>query len=444
MGNHLYVLAVLLLFTSSLKSQTPLSLSEAIETGLKNSYQIKIEETDLEIAANNNTNANAGKVPTVNFNLVSSNSYSNVNNPVSFIPEINSFSTGAVPSVTLDWVLFEGYRARFTKQQLEKLEAQNQNQLKIAVETTIQSIILSYYDALLQKEQLDVIREVIELSRDRVNYEEVRQEFGQSVTFDVLQTQDAFLNDSTNLLLQQNNYNIALRNLKLAMGVEEQSVTYELTEAFNVPVENYELDDLQSKMLENNNRLQDLFIGRELAAINTKIVESARKPRVAVSTGPTYNWSLTGGSGTTSTGESRTFDGIIGRTFNFGVDLTFSYNLFDGGVRKRNVQNAQLQEVNVQYNINDLKRNLNAQLENTYLTFLNQKAVVKVTEDLLANAKQNLDIAAERFRSGLINSFDYRTIQISYINASQARLAAIFNLKNTETELIRLIGGLVR
>ena len=49
-----------------------------------------------------------------------------------------------------------------------------------------------------------------------------------------------------------------------------------------------------------------------------------------------------------------------------------------------------------------------------------------------------------RFKGGLITSFDYRTIQLNFINASQARLNAIFNLKTTETDLIKLIGGLIR
>ena len=40
----------------------------------------------------------------------------------------------------------------------------------------------------------------------------------------------------------------------------------------------------------------------------------------------------------------------------------------------------------------------------------------------------------------LISSFDYRSIQLAYINASQSKLRAIFNLKNMDTELVRLIG----
>jgi len=63
---------------------------------------------------------------------------------------------------------------------------------------------------------------------------------------------------------------------------------------------------------------------------------------------------------------------------------------------------------------------------------------------LVNNSRQNLGIAEERFRGGLINSFDYRVIQLNFINASQSKLTAIFNLKSTETQLIQLIGGLTK
>ena len=59
------------------------------------------------------------------------------------------------------------------------------------------------------------------------------------------------------------------------------------------------------------------------------------------------------------------------------------------------------------------------------------------------NAKRNLEIGKERFDGGLISSFDYRVIQLAFVNASQARLNAIYNLKTTETELMRLTGQLV-
>lgn len=442
---HRFVLlcTALLLLTIS-RAQQPLSLSDAMQIGLENSYQIRIAETQREVATNSNSWTIAGRYPNINVNLNNQNGYRNVNNPISFIPELYSFSTGFQPGIEGSMTLFDGHRVRYNKERLAQEELQSEQQVAIAVENTLQNIITAYYDALRQQEQVKVLADVLELSRDRIEYEQARQEFGQAGTFDLLQTQDAYLNDSTNYILQLNNLENALRNLKLAMGVDDPTLEFELTETLQVPARDYRLDGLRQKMFAANNDLQDAYIGRELARVNTSITRADRYPRIAVNSAATYNWDVSTGEGTTSTGEIREIQALASKTLNFGVNFSVSYTLFDWGTRNINVQNAELGEITAQYQVEDLKRTLTTQLENLYATYQNQKRLVQLNEELLSNAEQNIEIAGERFRGGLINSFDFRSIQVAYLNAAFARLNAIYELKLTETELIRLTGGLVR
>lgn len=428
----------------TLLAQPALSLEEAIQLGLKNSYTIKIEENDLAVAQNRNSWAIAGKYPAINVNLGSDNGYRYQNNPISFLTEISSYSTGLTPSVSTNLVLFDGYRVRLTKNQLESNESLQAGNVAIAVETTIQKIIIAYYQALLQQEQLQVLEEVLELSRDRIRYQEIRQEFGQGGSFDLLQSRDAYLSDSTNFLVQKTNLDNALRNLNLAMGIEELNRPYRLSDELRVPTKDYDLDAIRERVITNNRNLQNAFVSRELAGVNTKLQEAANYPRVTVGGNGSYNWNVSSGEGTAASGEIRTINAVAARTLNLGLNVTASYTLADWGVRKTNIQNARLQEMNAQYTIVDLKRNLRAQATNLYATFQNQSQLVQLTEQLVQNARQNLRIAEERLKGGLINSFDYRAVQLAFINAEQARLNAVFNLKITETELVRLMGGLVR
>jgi outer membrane protein TolC len=440
-------LTIALLFcclTFTLSGQESLSLAKAIETGLQNNYNIEIARENIEIAQLDNDWGMAGRYPTINLNLNSNNGFSNSNNPASFLTEISSFSTGLSPSLDANWILFDGYRVRLTKQRFEELQRLSEGNLQIAVENTIRSIILAYYAALVQEEQLGVLEEVLELSRDRITYQEVRQEFGQAVKFDLLQTQDAYLEDSTNYLIQKTSFENALRDLNLAMGVDDLGRRYSLADPLTYETSNYQLQDLRTKMFANNRNLQNLFINREVASLNTRLAEAALSPTVSVRGSALYNANLSSGSGTLRSGESLELDAVIARNLNVGVNFTATYNLFNGGVTRRNIDKAKRNEIITQLNVDETKRQLSAQLENTLATFNNQRALMRLSEERIENAQQNLEIAEERFRGGLINSFDYRTIQLAYINASQARLSALFNLKNTETELIRLIGGLVR
>jgi outer membrane protein len=407
-----------LLFAQPLFGQEPLSLSQAIQTGLTNNYGIQIAGQEVEMAQNINDWAVAGAFPTVSLTLNSNNSYTNLNNPASFLIESSSVSGSVIPAIEASWVLFDGYRVRFTKQRLEELERFSQGNLQIQVENSIQATIDAYYAALVQKEGLDVMTEVLKLSRDRLAYQEIRREFGQAGTFDVLQTQDAYLNDSISFKNQQVAYENALRNLNLAMGVDDLDTRYTLTDQLEFEAAEYQLDDLKTKMTTGNKNLQNLLINRQLARINTSIQESAKYPSVSLRTGLTYNVNISAGTQTFLTGDPRDIPQVAAKTFNGFLNLTATYNLFDGGVRKKNIENAKKEELIAQLDIETVKRDLNAQLENTLATYNNDKQLVTLTSQLVENARRNLEIAEERFQGGLINSFDYRIIQLGYINAT--------------------------
>ncbi len=424
-------------------AQTNLSLSQAIEKGLQNNFQIQIAERDIEIAENSNDWGVAGKYPTLTFNINSNNSYTNRKDPAGFLIEQQVLSNGITPSLNLNWILFDGYRVQITKERLEKLETMSQNSAKITVENTIQDIILAYNNALLQAQQLAVIDTVMRLSRDRVEYQEIRKEFGQAGTFDLLQSQNAYLDDSTTYLIQLTNYENALRSLNQVMGEDDLSQLYRLTDRLEFNPQNYIFEDLQQRMLANNYQLNNLFLNRELAQVNTRLQESELKPSLSLNSGLSYGYALSNGSQQFLTQDPRDIN-ASSRTLTGNINLAFAYTIFDGNVRKINIQNAKLEEMISQLTIEDTKRMLNTQLANTLATYNNQKRLVEVTRLNVDNAQQNLNISEERFRGGLISSFDYRTVQLNYVNATQALLNAIYNLKVTETELTRLIGGLVR
>ena len=427
------------------EGQTALSLSQAIQTALQNNYQIQISQLEQQQAQNLDDWGVAGRYPSINFTLNNNNTYSGSKNPASFLRELSSFGAGLTPGVEANWILFDGYRVRFTKQQLEQQARASGISTKLAVESTVQAVIQSYYTALVQKEQLNVREEALNLSRDRVRYQEVRREFGQSGTFDLLQTQDAYLNDSTAYIIQLNTYQNALRALNLTMGVDDLSVTYNLSDPLVAEPQLYDIEALKAKMIAGNPTLLSLQAFRELAHTNTLIQESARSFTVSVRGGANYTASQTiFGTGTFADGSERDLGGIRNSSYSGFLNLTASYNLFDGGVRNRQIQNAKTGELIAQLQLDDTKLNYFLQLENTLATYNSQKDLVLVTRQLVDNARRNLEIAEERFKGGLVNSFDYRTIQLGYINANQALFNAIYNLKITETELVKITGGLVR
>ncbi len=438
------ILLINIFFLLGLQAQESLSLADAIQKGLENNFQIKIAEQNIKIAQNNNTWYATGRYPIVDASLSNNNSFINQNNPASFLSELSSVGTGLTPAVNANWVIYNGNQFKINKQQLEQLELQGEVNAEIAIETTTRSIILAYYQALIQQERIGTLEELLDLSRDRIAREEVRQEFGQAGRFDVLQTQDAYLNDSTTYLIQIQNLENAFYNLNLAMGEDVLATRYQLSDAIVYDAPDYKLEELKKTLLEDNRNLQNLFVSRELGRIGTRLAEASRSPIVSLGAGASYDFRLSQGSGTTQQGMEIALDAVQAKTLNGFINIGASYRLYDGGARKRSIENAQMQEIITQLNIEDLKRNLAAQLEIALGNYNNQKRLLDISSTLVQNAQENLDIANERFKGAQISSFDYRAIQLAYLNAQQSRLDAFFNLKTIETDIIQLIGGLVK
>lgn len=424
-----------------------LSLSDAIAIGLESNYAIRQAENALAIAEKNDDWALAGRAPTINAVVDNQNSYSNTSNPASVVVQSSVLSTGITPGVEMSWLLFDGSRVRLSKQQFEVQRNLSEGQLRFELENAVQAIMLAYYTARLEQERVDVQQSILALSRDFINYQETRREFGQANTFDLLQARDAYLNDSTSYLIQQNTFENALRNLKQTMGVEEPQTYYRLTDTLIYEPAIYEQANLQQQLSNFNQQLRNLQVNRDLANLGTRIQEAVLRPSVSLNSGLNYNVGISFGSQTFNFGDQpvvQSIPEIASRRLNGFANLRATYLLFDGGAQKRRIEVAQLQEITAQLAYEAQRQQLRIQLDNSLATYQNQINLVELSEARVSNALQNLDIAEERFRGGVINSLDLRQIQINYLNAQQQRLNAIFNLKNTETELLRLTGQIIQ
>ena len=67
--------------------------------------------------------------------------------------------------------------------------------------------------------------------------------------------------------------------------------------------------------------------------------------------------------------------------------------------------------------------------------------LLKVANENIEAAQLNLSISEDKYKSGVINSFNYRDVQLIYLNAAVRRLRAIYNLINSKTQLTRITGG---
>ncbi|MCK5168604.1 MAG: TolC family protein, partial [Bacteroidales bacterium] len=273
----LYIFLAVIVFSAlSVKSQeTALSVSDALEKALENNYGIVISKSEIEIAKINNNWGTAGRIPTVGFDV------SSINNK----ELLDNISTNIISGgIGVNWTIFNGFKVNITKDKLEKLENLTKGRSAVVVESTIQDVIMNYYNILLQKEQLKVLKTVMQLSKDRYDYELVRYDVGGSVTYNVLLAKNIYLNDKALYLNQEVVVRNTIRNFNFLVG-EEPQIIWTFSEDFNSDTTEYILGDLMDKMLANNQTLQNQYANLLLQKNEIDLRRSNLYPRLSLSAG---------------------------------------------------------------------------------------------------------------------------------------------------------------
>lgn len=414
-------------------NQQPLSLENAILKGLENNFQVQIFEEYYKSAQLTNSWGTVGRYPSISIGVSSVNRFDNT--PSTQNPDDRSdlYTNRLSPFVNLNWVLFNGFSVKMNKDKLELLEKYSAGNSALVVENTIQSIILGYYLVLLEHERLRVLEEVKSLSGDRYQYEMIRKDIGSAVTFEVLQAKNSYLSDSTNFLLQELNVKNAYLRLNLLLG-EPPTSNFILVDSFQVETYEYDIDDLEKKMLSSNKTLQNQYVNQEILKKSTGIAKSANYPSITMNAGYDYS------KGWYDVPEPDSYDSY---SFDYYANFTLSFNLFNGGNTRRNIKQAGIDERIGTLETMEMKQTLENLLVNQYELYDIRKQLLNVADANMESAELNMQIATDKYRNGTINSFNFRDVQLIYLNAASRKLNAIYDLIDTHTELLRLTGGIV-
>ena len=437
-----------LLYTLPGLTQDPLSLSDAILIGLDRNYDLQIQQKNVEIAENNNTWGQAGRWPTINLTLTNNNNLTdNVEVAFPTATQGQTISNSLIPGVNASWTLFDGFRANISKERLDQLQAQTQGNASIVIANTIQAIVLGYYIAVLEEQRLNEFLKQLELSSDRYDYVQIRKELGGATTSDILLEEGNYLTDSLNYVNQELTFRNAIRSLNILIQEPNPDKRYTFTDSLDLSLNTYEYADLESRMLQSNVDLQTQYISRSIYGLDTRLARSDRYPNLSLNAGFNDNRnSLDLSNATFFTGDgfgSGPDERLNSVTDTYFVNFTLSFTLFNGNQINQAINNAIVSE---DIGSSEVEK-LEATLRNDLLTAIDQynirKSLYGINERREEAARLNLQISEDKFKNGSINSFDYRTVQNNYLSAAIVKLQSMYNLMESEVELMRLTGGLI-
>ena len=352
------ILAIISLFYFIIGFGQDLSMSAALEKGLKNNFDIQLIAANYEVSKTQNSWGMAGMIPTFSLGINNNTSIQdNTNNPATFFPGVLLIDN-LQASLDMNWTVFSGFGIRINKERFDKLQAQTKGNAIVVIESTIYDIIMAYYTAVVQERKLTVLRDLLDYSRRKLDYFKMKSDIGVAPSIDLLEFENQLLNDSTNYLLQQLSYRNALRNLNMTLG-EDVEELYELSDSLKVDTPNSTYEDLKNEMVVNNSNLKNQLINIELKELEERSKKAAYYPIIAVglSTSPSIGYfRLFGDNGFSANTNA----------WSTGANVSLRYDLCQGWNRKRNSQIAQIQTEIALMENEQFKLQLNHQLRGLF------------------------------------------------------------------------------
>ncbi|MDP1622870.1 MAG: TolC family protein [Bacteroidales bacterium] len=428
-----FTLVFLLIFTGFSYSQEVISLQKALEIGLMNNYSIILQKNDVDVLKNNNTLGNAGFLPTLNLN-VSQNNNINTTHQEQFGGTVKDIANGRSNTlnagVQMNWTLFDGMNMFVSKKMLGTLEDLGENGTRIILEGAVSDISLTYYSIIQMQKLVRVARDAVELSEQRKRIATAKVSLGSGSQLMLLQSTVDLNADSTRLINQLVMLESTCADFNQLL-CRDPSTSLEIHDSIQLSAPR-SYDSIMQDALRQNSRLTGVRLNQDLARLNVRQAQSGRYPKLNLMTG--YNF---------STLNSQTGFLLYNRSYGPAYGLNLTYNLFNGFNVNRTVKNAKLLMNSAEIEVQDVGLGLKTILYKNHLEYKANLEIVKMQTVNITVARQNVNIAFEKYKLGSINDIELREIQQKLIDAEYQLILSQFEAKKAEVEIEQLSGKLL-
>ena len=414
--------------------QKVLSLRECLERGLENNYEILIQRNEEQISNNNATRASAGMLPTIDLSAsYSGTADKSITKPVEGdkLTDKAAYDQNADVGVSLNWTIFDGLRLRTNYAKLQEMQKKGNLQTRLAIEDLVANLTAEYYNLVQQTLRLKNYRYAVSLSRERLRITEEHFRIGSFSRLDVLQARVDFNADSSKYMTQQELVmasRIKMNELMANTNINERCVARDSAIIVN---NNLQWDVLAQQTTETNVELLIADRNTAISELDLKAVQSRNYPYLNLVAGYGYTHNYFGSGEYKSRG-----------TLGPNVGLRLGFTIFDGN-RRREQQNARIEIENAHLTRAQIEQSLLADLTNFWQAYQNNLEVIKLESQNLITAKENYEIAMERYLLGNLAGIDLREAQKSLLDAEERILTAEYNTKLCEISLMQISGNIL-
>ena len=211
---------------------------------------------------------------------------------------------------------------------------------------------------------------------------------------------------------------------------------YLFTSDFESDTSSYDKKVLNDKMISNNTILKNQYINLQIARLSVRSAKGDFFPSVSVgaSTGYTYD--------EYDYKEYKESNSLTEGVYS-SLSASLDYEIYGGGQRRIALLSAKIEQEISEVETEEIIRDLSNQLAQEFELYEVRRQLMIVAEETLKAAKLNLDISYSKYKSGAINSFNYRDIQEEYQDTAIGYYEAVFNLIESKCSLMQLTGGFI-
>ena len=413
-----------------------MTLKDCLETGIRESYQIRLVNISEEKSANNDSWLYAGGSPTLSATGSYSGSLSS--NDATLASDGSTVSNRGVLDHTLnaqiraDWTVFDGFSIQATRSRLEELHNQGTIQTRVALEDYIASLTTEYYNLVRQTIHLKNLEYAAALSKERLRISSERYDMGGNSRLEMQQAQVYFNSDSAKSLKQHESVASAnIRINRLMSNSDLRTVHVAADTAINL-LTGLDYESLYNDMMETNSSLLRAESNRTVAQLDRRAVQSRNYPYLKVNAAYGLTHNIYGNS----TYTDRTNWGP-----SFGA--TVGINLISGKQRVQE-RNALLDELTADITIDQLELQLRANLEDFWQAYQNNLMLLELQEQNLKTAQETMVIAQERYLLGNLSGLEMREAQKSLLDAEESLLQVQYDTKICEISLLQISGRIMQ
>ena len=416
-------------------SQQLMSLEDALSLTLQENISVKIKTNELDQIKNYEKVGVLGTLPRIIVNGSASgnkgtSSLEFATDDFPTLEDAESESKSISGNVGINYNLFNGLGSIYTYQKLKKQTDLKSTELSIQIEQVLLKTAKEYFDIAYLQENYNIIKELLDISKERYNRIKVQNEFGNASKLDLLSAEIDLNNDSINLMNIEFELQIAKNQLNQTLN---RDLAYDFLVEDKVEI-NRDLNysDLNQETEKNNN---NVLLGQYMLDISKKdkkINAVSILPRIEISAQYGYNQT----ESNTSIILDQTSIGLTGF-------LNFSWDIFDGLAKNKITQNTRIQIESNKLELQSIKQEIQKEFNASYKQYENSINLIDIEKRNQSTSEKFFERAKEQFYQGQLSRNDFRLAQIDLSTSKNRLNQTLYNAKIAELNLYRLSGKII-